>query len=219
MLSLSESIEEKYYDKKRSFELNPNMYDNKLNMNDLIEIIDDVCSSNDSNHTDFNMMFDKKLNKLMYLEDNGTWKTCLVDKGLNLIVAKIKDNFLDYYECYVIRKIRDEVDNAELRNTLKEYYKFLSVFETEPIVKDTDDSVILENNDMNIYSCMDEFYPYYNEMKNELKVSERTRIRNVTINVIKTNTNTNEERLSLDICNIFSNEAEEFQQFLHSKRC
>jgi hypothetical protein len=53
MLTLSQSIDEK----KRSFELNPNIYNNKLDMNDLIEIIDDISSSSDRL---LRMLFDQK---------------------------------------------------------------------------------------------------------------------------------------------------------------
>jgi hypothetical protein len=118
---------------------------------------------------------------------------------------------LDYYECYLIRQIRlDRASNV----LLKEYYKFLVVFHIEPITYySTDDSVILENDDLEVYTCRDEFYPLYKEIRTDLKPIERERIRRQMIDIIKRNSYTNEDRLSNDIHNIFAEE-EEFKKFL-----
>jgi hypothetical protein len=65
---------------------------------------------------------------------------------------------------------------------------------------------------------MDEFSPIYHDIKENLKGSERARVRNVTVDVIRRNSNTNEERLSMDIVNIFGKDQGEFRKFLDCKR-
>lgn len=197
--------------KKQKYEQNRSIYYNKLTIDDLLQILDDISTSSCPEYSDFNILYDKKQNKLSYIEDNGEWKVSLVDKGLSLLIAKIKDNFLDYYECYLIRQIR--LDNASY-DLLKEYYKFLVVFYIEPITFSTDDSVILENYDSNVFTCKDEFYPLYLELKTNLKNQERARIRRQMIDIIKRNSFSNEDKLSMDIHNIFVNE-EEFKKFMH----
>lgn len=210
MLTVDQTIDEKCFEKKQKYERNQNIYYNKLTIDDLLQILDDISNSSDPDYKDFNVLYDKKQNKMSYMEDDGRWKVSLVDKGLSMLLGKIKDNFLDYYECYLIRQIR--LDNAT-DDLLKEYYKFLVVFHIEPITYSSDDSVILENDDYEVYTCKDEFYSLYTEIRLDIKISERMRIRRQMIDIIKRNSYTNEDRLSSDIHNIFAEE-EDFKKFL-----
>lgn len=211
MIPLDRAIEEKYFETKQKYDKNSNIYYNKLTIDGLLQILDELSLSSDPEYRDLNILYDRKQNKLSYIEDDGKWKVSLVDKGLGLLVEKIKDNFLNYYECYLIRQIIK--DNAQI-DLLKEYYKFLSVFHIEPITFTSDDSVILENDDYDKYTCKAKFYAVYCETKGNITNTERNRIRRQMIDVIKRNSVSNEDRLSMDIHNIFVQE-EEFKKFLN----
>lgn len=52
---------------------------------------------------DFNLLFDKKLNRLnMY--SSGKWNEFLIDVGVQELIRVIKSTYLDVYEIYLIKK-------------------------------------------------------------------------------------------------------------------
>lgn len=216
MLTIENSINDKYFEKRSNYERNANVFYNKLTIDDLIEVLDKLSISSSSDYNDFNLMYHKKTNKISYIEDDGMWRFSLVDKGLSILLEKVQESFFHNYECYLIRKIRRNEEAELSMDMLKEYYKFIAVFYIQPITYSTDDSTILENDDANKFTCVEQFYPIYRDIKSALKDSERAYIRKLTIDVIKKNTICNGDRLSSDIHTIFSRE-DEFRKFLESK--
>lgn len=216
MLTVDANINDKYMQKRVRYEKNPNVFYNKLTIIDLLQVLDELSMSTDPDHSDFNILYDKKRNKISYVEDDGEWKVSLVDKGLSLLLEKVKESFLDYYESYLIRKIRKKAEAELSTDLLHEYYKFIAAFHIQPITYAAQDSTILENDDDNLFSCVDEFYPIYRKIKQGLKDSERARIRKMTLDVITRNSCLNEDRLSTDLHNIFVKE-DEFLKFLDSR--
>ena len=72
MMTIDQSIDEKCFDKKQKYELNHNIYYNKLTIDDLLQILDDISTSSDPEFKDFNILYDKKQNKVSFVEDDGT---------------------------------------------------------------------------------------------------------------------------------------------------
>lgn len=216
MITIDKIINEKYFEKRCCFEKNANVFYNKLTIDDLLQIMDELSLSSSPEHNDFNIVYDKKRNKISFMEDDGIWKISLIDKGLSLLLDKVKESFFDYYECYLIRKIKNYHERDLSLDMLKDYYTFIAVFYIQPITYSSDDSTILENNAVDVFTCVDEFYPLYKQIKKELRDSEKARIRKQTIDIIKRNSYSNENRLSTDIHNIFAKE-EDFIKFLDSK--
>jgi hypothetical protein len=214
MISLDETINDICSEKKQNFDRNESICYNKLNIDDLLQILDDISSSSDPEYNDFNVLVDTKQNKLSFVENDGKWKVSIVDKGLSILIAKIKESLLDYYECYLIRQLRQMIITDDL---LREYYKFIAVFNLDPLVNSCDDSVILENDDIRLFTCQKEYAPMYKEIKADLNIEERTMIRQQTIDIIKRNSCYNEDRLSMELHNIFAEE-EDFKKFLSTRR-
>lgn len=170
--------------------------DYQLNLENIINLIDDITTINDIEK--LNILYDDILNKLKIFCD-GEWKSYLIEYGIKELIEKIKEYYLDAYECYIIRKIHDKSNNLryinELKEALKEYYKFLAWFNIQPYIYERNNNKILYNLDnskflefCDDFSICDEFYNIYLKIASKINKSEQNKIKKGLESIIKNNT-------------------------------
>ena len=146
-----------------------------------------------------NVIFNNKYQKLQIYSD-GIWDEYLVDNGLTRIIEIVKAHYLDTYEIYLIRRIRDGSTTTE---HLKDYYKFIACFRTKPVIKGLADNKILYNSrdpaydqepafhDIAAHSLADRFYPMYQQISDDLRRVEIADMKRKVVEIIKRNSTRN----------------------------
>lgn len=195
------SLEEKYSSKVRRMERNGFKYGFVLQAQDLMGVIDEMSSikRDDATFEDLNLMFNPKYQKLM-IYDNGDWDEHLIDNGISRIIVLVKEYFLDTYEIYLIRRIREALTALE---HLTDYYKFIACFRVQPYIKGQPDNKILYNSDdprfeaasafhdISAHSIVDHFYPKYQEISDGLSRGEISEMKRKVLEIIKRNSSRN----------------------------
>ena len=195
------SLEEKYGSKVRRMERNGFKYGFVLQAQDLMGVIDEMSSikRDDATFEDLNLMFNPKYQKLM-IYDNGDWDEHLIDNGISRIIVLVKEYFLDTYEIFLIRRIREALTALE---HLTDYYKFIACFRVQPYIKGQPDNKILYNSDdprfeaasafhdISAHSIVDHFYPKYQEISDGLSRGEISEMKRKVLEIIKRNSSRN----------------------------
>lgn len=200
MVDFEDRIEETYrvhakkleYDRYSSFE---------LTLQNLMEIIDTLTTFTDIDR--FNVIYDRIPNKLKIFH-SGEWCCSLLDVGIKDIIMKIKECYLDFYECYLIRKINSPGCNAvyksRMTELIDEYYKFLACFDIVPFVQGKNNNEIMyppdnpqhhakvEFHQADMYSIEDQFMARYNKMRTMMMASDLKKIKKDVQEIIKKNT-------------------------------
>lgn len=175
--------------------------DFKLNFASIMEVIDSVTLMVDTEK--MNVLYDEIPNKLKIF-CYGEWKCLLLEAGIKEIIEKIQACYLDYYECYLHRKLVDTDSNVqyrvEIRERLEEYYKFLAYFNILPYIHGKNNYQVLYSqddpkyntyisyNDYGNYSIQDEWLNKYNDLKDSILLSDFNRIKKEVQTIIKKNT-------------------------------
>ena len=198
---LGTTLEEKYGSKVRRMERNGFKYGFVLQAQDLMGVIDEMSSikRDDATFEDLNLMFNPKYQKLM-IYDNGDWDEHLIDNGISRIIVLVKEYFLDTYEIFLIRRIREALTALE---HLTDYYKFIACFRAQPYIKGQPDNKILYNSDdprfeaesafhdISAHSIVDHFYPKYQEISDGLSRGEISEMKRKVLEIIKRNSSRN----------------------------
>lgn len=198
---LGTTLEEKYGSKVRRMERNGFKYGFVLQAQDLMGVIDEMSSikRDDATFEDLNLMFNPKYQKLM-IYDNGDWDEHLIDNGISRIIVLVKEYFLDTYEIFLIRRIREALTALE---HLTDYYKFIACFRVQPYIKGQPDNKILYNSDdprfeaksafhdISAHSIVDHFYPKYQEISDGLSRGEISEMKRKVLEIIKRNSSRN----------------------------
>jgi hypothetical protein len=101
---------------------------------------------------------------------------------------------------------------------LDEYYRFIAAFDLIPYCKDRQDSLIdIDIDDTLSYKIADTYYPRFSEIKQNIKIADKTKIRNAVLDIIKRNTNKNIKTLNHNIYELFCKDSI-FQNFIQEKR-
>ena len=222
-IDFDDSVENKFAHKARRLEKNQYKQVLSINNDDLLQIIDQVSKVSDANtFEDLNIIYDPKLDKLKIFD--GEWKEFLLLKGVKTIVETIQTYYLDAYECYLIRRNRDDTVSLSSRNQclelLEVYYKFISVFDIEPYIKGKSDNKILyssdderydidyESHDIENHSIVDKLYPLYCKTRDKIKKTEANSIIKSVVDIIKRNSSVNIEELNMKITELFNMDRE-----------
>jgi hypothetical protein len=208
----------------KSNKLKNNKFKNfELNLQNIIEIIDEITTINDI--TKLNILYDNILDKIKILCD-GEWKLLLIEFGIKDIIDKIQTYYLDSYECYLIRKIKNEnilKTKIELQERLYEYYKFLAWFNIEPyIYKKNNNKILFNNNDSEFdkyiddFSIYDEYYDIYRKIISKINKTEQNKVKKGIENIIKKNTKSFIIELNKNILESFKNDEEFKNEFINN---
>jgi len=204
---LEDSLDKRF--EKRIERLNNNSFKvpYQLTSSDFLKIINDVTKIDKRQIECFNIIFDKKINRIKMYRDKQ-WEPFLLNIGIGELISLIKSYFLDTYENYLVRNIHGTNLNIVYRNSLSnhlnEYYRFISIFDLPPGILGLTDKEILgydlkENNP----NYLEEYcYKIYTDIKNELKIAEKTAIKKQISNIIKENTIQNVDELNKNIFSI-----------------
>ena len=172
-----------------------------LDKDNLLEVIDQVSSLAKQNCENFNVVYDKKFNRLK-LYDMGAWNEFILMKGINTLLLKIQDSYFNAYECYLIRKIEfsslNHHDKAIIKSQLSEYYKFIGCFEIQPYAKDKNETEIIYNDDDKRFDSFVEYTDentalpikytdMYARVCDETKTSELNSIKRNIVDIVKRN--------------------------------
>lgn len=142
-----------------------------------LEIIDTLttCESIDK----LNVLYDEQSEKLKFVEF-GTWKSKMLESGVDEIISKIQSGYLDYYEEYLLRKCQnsDTYLTQVIHERLEDYYRFVVCFDLDPCVKD--ESYLEDPKTEHIYNI-------YRNVRYNLKKVHETRIRREVTKIIRRN--------------------------------
>lgn len=185
LIGFNDAVEHQLWDKVDELK-DPDNHPIKLTHSEYLELIDIVSNASRGDTLKaFNILYDSNINKLRVFED-GEWNELLIQKGLQLILKSIQENYLDKYECYLIKKVRDPTESLRVKQEhlelLDEYYKFLSCFNADPYVKSRPDSEILYDTDddrfgkgKDEYTIEEEYMCRYAKIKYNLVITFNTR--------------------------------------------
>jgi len=132
-----------------------------LDKNNLLEVVDQVSSLAQEHYTNFNIVYDKKFDKLK-LYDMGRFEEYTLPIGIHTLLMKIQEFYFNVYECYLIRKIElsnlCQQEKAIIRDKLTDYYRFIGSFDIVPFVKEKNNTEVLYNEDDSSSIC---FYFFF----------------------------------------------------------
>lgn len=189
-------------------------YNHELRSKDFQKVIDEISQSNKKDFNDFNIIYDTKMNKISILDDDGEWKETLIQEALYEIIYLVQDNYFDEYETYLIKRTKygQSYDAQCAKELLREYYRFISIFDLQPFcIKD--DTNFLKDVEYGSTTIKDEFYPMYLSIKDNVKLGEKKNVHKTVLDIIKRNSAKNLNNLNTSISSLFSNDSD-FQQFM-----
>ena len=196
LVSFEDKVEEKYSVICEKLEDDKYKYGFELKTHDILEVIDTISSIPDNKIEELNIIYDNETNKLR-LYECGKWKVVLIEQGIQQIIIIIKDNYLDSYEIYLLRKIKNDPSVFKIqkyKELLVEYYKFLGSFEIEPFCKDRTDSAILNIDDeysKYSYDFSEDYYSFYKKAMDQLSKSEINKLKKTVLDIVKRNSKQN----------------------------
>jgi hypothetical protein len=213
VIGVDDYFEDKFCEISSSLE-NPD-FCLELKIDDLLSVIEEITSSKKLVE-ELNILYDSKLDQINLKEDSE-WKPSIVNLGLKIILSKLQDYYLDYYECSVITKIvnsNNELSKQQNRELLDEYYRFIAAFDLPPFVKGRKDEYIVRSIlDENATSVSDQFMSRYNSVKGKLKLTDRRSIQKGVLDILKRNSAMSINSIKSRISDMFCND-KLFQEFM-----
>jgi len=219
ILDFDDKVEECFKDKVRLLESGNTKRVIKL---DMLDVLDTAC--NIKGEVDkLNVVYDEKSDKIKFYE-SGMWNTFLSESGMKEYIEKIKCNYFDVYECYLIRKYKNSAtspyDKNIIKNLVFDYYRFLVCFEITPFVSGKNDYKVLYNyedprystevaaHEFDRFSIENEFMDLFKKARRETTRTEAKTKGKVTKDILKRNTNTNETTLDQKILDVMQHDNE-----------
>ena len=197
----------------------------KTDILDLVDVISKAKTSGKAMDT-FNMIYDSNIKKLKLFDDEGEWSEHILQKGVQNIIRVIQEYYLERYECYLIRKIRSVTlrERQHMEELLHEYYKFIAIFEIEPVVKHKRDRDILydfgtpeaASYPRDRVDIVEEFMKKYRKICDTISHREAISVRKHVVDIIKVNTKRNIDELDKKVVSLF-NMDEDFKQTIMKK--
>ena len=226
LMDIEDTLNDSFHTKV--FNLKNNKYkDYQLKFQNIMETIDDITTINDI--SELNILYDDILNKIKIFCE-GEWKSLLLEIGINDIIQKIQSYYLDAYECYLIRKIKNETSNSryynELEESLFEYFKFLAWFDILPYIYEKNNNKILFNNDndqyheyTNNYDISDNYFNKYQIILGKINKTEQKKVKKGIESIIRKNTKSFFLDLNKKLLESFNNDSEFKNEFIHDIIC
>jgi hypothetical protein len=225
LLDFETTVERKY--KKAALDLDIGKVPNfSMREDKLIEIVGRASDSSQFDNT-HNVIYDNKLKEIKIYD--GSWEFMSLDAGTKHYLERIQRNFLDAYERYLLRNIknsRQAQDRAAVVESLERYFAFIGCFDLDPYCQSANDDEIMKpiscsddiEEDDNAsyddcdllglvappkYTLQDEFHPLYKKvLKSLTKAQINKMIRNVQ-DMIKRNSARNISELNKKITRLF----------------
>lgn len=199
MLPLDRDVDILYETKRLRLENNTFVHEH--HNEDILQIIDRISKVKESDLSDFNIMYDKDMNKFIIYE-SGDWQELLAATGVQSVIKTIKDYFWDTYECFIIRNIESggTTNCAWMMELLEKHYRFLACVDVEPYIVDKPNNKILytcdadeywsdpEFTDTNAHSIQDRYMPKFHYFQKQLSKKEKDDAKKAVIDIIKRNT-------------------------------
>lgn len=215
ILSLEQSIEDKYLNTVQRLENDSWKYGFELKKDDLLEVIDQVSKihlksmedNSAKSFEDLNIVYDKNADKLKIFD--GEWEEMLLNRGVKKILQTIQSYYWDAYECYMLRKLhtdKNAFNKQRLKELLIEYYKFIGCFDVEPFVKNKDNEDITGNSNKgdDAFSICDEYYQMYLKTRDNIRKSEINNVKKVVLEIIRKNSDRNINELNKKVFELFN---------------
>ena len=212
VLPIEYNVEEKYIKEIKKLKNDKYRWGMHLNQDNLLEIVDNISKVSD-NFEDFNVLYDSEQKKVKLY--STSWSPYLVDTGVKKLVETIQDSYLYAYEMYLIKKIYGgKITNypelTKYKNSLEEYYKFMSIFDIQPYCVDKTNNEILGNNDES-YEIQDKIFTIYNNVKTSK--GEINKMKKTVLEIIKSNSKQNVKELNKKLIDLLKMN-EEFKEDL-----
>lgn len=187
-----------------------------ISKENIIETIDAVSNmraletgTKKPNFTALNVFYDKDSDKIN-IHDNETWQEYNPIRGVQEIMHVLQAVYLEKYECYLIRKIRNHNDSIrhrqKARESLNEYYGVIAAIDKKPYIYERCDSEILYDpsddkfgQGLERYTIVDEFMPLYEKAKKSIKKKDTNDIVKEVVTTLKRNTKRNINELNRKI--------------------
>lgn len=173
----------------------------RMNKNSFLSVIDTITTIHDIDK--FNIIYDEVPNKIKVFSC-GEWRSSLLDAGIQDMVSKIESCYLDFYECYLIRKYYDPGfsphQKVHIKELIEDYYKFISCFDIVPYVQHKNNNEILYRSEDprhhhtlhdDLYTIEEQWYPLYKRIKAALMMSEVKHVKKEVSDIVKKNTKVN----------------------------
>lgn len=198
LIGFDKYVEDKFYDISSKLSGDQFKYGYELNKDDLLDVINQVCKlDHDSLFQHLNMYYDKNVDRIN-IYDYGEWEELLINKGVKKILQTIQSYYWDDYETYLQQKMDCETNlhlKQQLRESIVEYYSFISCFDVEPCIKTKCDI------DADLY---DRYYKLYVETRDNVRKSDINYYRKAVLDILKKNSDRNINELNKNICSLFN---------------
>ena len=203
LMDFEDKIEEQYCLEVKRLDTGKIKYC-QMDNNSFLCVIDTITTIQDIDK--LNIIYDEIPNKIKVFS-SGQWRSSLLDAGIQDMVSKIQSCYLDFYECYLLRKYYDNeishIQKSHIRELMEDYYKFISCFDIVPYVQNKSNNEILYRSDdpryhreikpseSDMYSIEEQWYPCYKRIKAGLMMSEVKNIKKEVSDIVKKNTRAN----------------------------
>lgn len=166
---------------------------------DIFQIVDKLTSSKKENMEDFNILYDRDMNKIL-IYVLGDWQELLDTQGLISMAETIQKYFWDAYECFLIRNIERGEDAVMMRERLDDLYRILAILDSKPCVNGKNNNQILyvaddeeyriepEWADVSAHTIEDTYMPIYTKIKQKLSAREKGETKKKILDIVKRNT-------------------------------
>jgi hypothetical protein len=234
VIDFEEDIEDRFADKAMRLERDKYRHGFCLTANDFADIFDQISSLPEQGTVDdaeriehLNIIYDEKLNKISVYQ-GGRWKNMLVETGLLELIECLQANYLDAYECYIIRKIVkvSEIEAATWTDRIKDYYSFLGCFEVKPFIKGRSDTEILKPSnastndedtpkftDIEAHRISDTYMALYQKTYDAITNGQRRDSKKKMLDILKRNSKHNVHELNKGIMSLLEID-DEFKQHI-----
>jgi len=197
LVSLDDKIEEMYRNQVHKLENNAYKYGYELKQEDLLNIIDEVSQTHSENIHEMNIIYDDNGKKIKLY--NGEWKSLRIKCAIKEILQAVKDNYLDSYETFLIKKVINITTGAfqkqKTNELIDDYYKFLSYNDFNyPYVSsciDFDDDV------------KDRFQEKYKKIFDDVTNAQKSKMFKEIVDIVTRNSKNNIKELNKKITSLF----------------
>jgi hypothetical protein len=220
-IDFEDGLESQFKEKVKKLENDRYLNGYYLGEDDILKLVDNVTKIDNGNIEKFNILFDKTLRRLK-LFSCGNWDSYLEDIGCTEVIRLIKSYFFDTYEVYLVRNLHCDENSqsrAKLREHLEIYYRFIGVFELNPTIYNMSDDDILghrlvENDEFHLSN---RYTKLFHDLKKELRISEKNKIKRKIACIIKENTQYNLGQLNKAILELLQIDGDFKQEILKLK--
>lgn len=217
LLPFEVQIEEQYKDQiEKCEDIETRLESFSIKTPNILDILNTLTTS--SNADTLNVIYDKTPNKLSIYGD-GDWDTCVFEQGVQKLIDKVREGFLDDYELLLLNKMADDPfprERQRAREHLEEYYRFLETFEVNPLLLEFNRLVGEKREKVHEYN--ETYYGMYENIKKNMKLSKAKELKKDVYNMIKNNCNASVNDLNKKMMDIICTD-EEFKNKVMQTLC